>query len=143
MNRGTELDVFQNLIRAHELYWGESARFLKRHNLTMQQHNVLCILDQHDNDEGLPMLAIADRLVNRVPDVTRLVDRMERRGWVTRTRSQEDRRVVLVNITREGKALASVQVSLKKFHKKQFGHMNNDELLELNLLLQRLLEREL
>ncbi len=89
------------------------------------------------------MLSIAARLINRVPDITRLVDRMEGRGLVTRTRSQEDRRVVLVSLTEKGRRLASLNEDLLAFHAGQFDHMSGDELETLNTLLVRIINKYL
>ncbi|MBH25200.1 MAG: MarR family transcriptional regulator [Myxococcales bacterium] len=135
-----EPNVFLNLIRAHERYWGEVARFLKGRNLTVQQYHVLQILGSQAADEGLPMLTIADALPNRVPDVTRLINRMERDGLVHRARSQEDRRVVQVSLTGKGRELVDVHDELTRFHTRQLSHMERDELSQLNELLVRMLE---
>lgn len=69
--------------------------------VTLQQYNVLRIL-RGAGEEGLPTLAIGDRMIERTPGVTRLIDRMEERGWVTRVRCTEDRRRVWCRITEEG-----------------------------------------
>lgn len=69
--------------------------------LTVQQYNVLRIL-RGAGDEGLPTLTVAERMIERTPGVTRLIDRMERKGWVTRRRCVEDRRRVWCNITPPG-----------------------------------------
>lgn len=80
------------------------ADFLGGHGITIQQYNVLRIL-RGAGPEGLPTLAVADRMVERTPGVTRLVDRMERKGWVTRERCTDDRRRVWCRITTDGLAL--------------------------------------
>lgn len=72
--------------------------------VTLQQYNVLRIL-RGAGEEGLPTLTVAERMIERTPGVTRLIDRMERKGWVTRRRCTEDRRRVWCNITPEGLAL--------------------------------------
>lgn len=69
--------------------------------LTLQQYNVLRIL-RGAHPEPLPTLEIGERLIERSPAVTRLVDRLEARGLVRRTRGTDDRRVVHCSITREG-----------------------------------------
>lgn len=71
------------------------------HGLTMQQYNVLRIL-RGARPESLPTMEIAERMIERTPGITRLVDRLEEKGLVRRGRSQEDRRRVLCSITEEG-----------------------------------------
>lgn len=72
--------------------------------ITLQQYNVLRIL-RGAGKEGLPTLAIVERMVERTPGVTRLIDRMERKGWVVRSRCKEDRRRVWCKITPSALAL--------------------------------------
>ena len=69
--------------------------------VTLQQYNVLRIL-RGAGAEGLPTLAIGERMIERTPGVTRLIDRMEERGWVVRERCTEDRRRVWCKITEKG-----------------------------------------
>jgi len=69
--------------------------------VTLQQYNVLRIL-RGAGTSGLPTLAIAERMIERTPGVTRLIDRMEERGWVKRERCTEDRRRVWCRITDRG-----------------------------------------
>ena len=76
---------------------------LKEAGLSLSQYNVLRIL--RGAGEGLPCGEISLRMVRRDPDLTRLLDRLDARGFVTRTRDTRDRRVVLAAITREGIAL--------------------------------------
>lgn len=86
----------------------DSKRFLSHlldaEDVTLQQYNVLRIL-RGAGDDGLPTLSVAERMVERTPGVTRLIDRMERKGWVTRERCSQDRRRVWCMITKEGLAL--------------------------------------
>ena len=72
--------------------------------VTLQQYNVLRIL-RGAGPNGLPTLAIGERMIERTPGVTRLIDRMEERGWVIRERCTEDRRRVWCRITEKGLAL--------------------------------------
>ncbi len=77
------------------------ADVLEPAGVTIQQYNVLRIL-RGAGEMGLPTLTVAERMIERTPGVTRLIDRMERKGWVTRRRCTEDRRRVWCNITAEG-----------------------------------------
>lgn len=86
----------------------DSKRFissvLEPAGVTLQQYNVLRIL-RGAAKEGLPTLAVGERMLERTPGVTRLVDRMERKGWVERSRCTEDRRRVWCKITKKGLSL--------------------------------------
>lgn len=77
---------------------------LEPSGMTLQQYNVLRIL-RGSGETGLPTLTVAERMIERTPGVTRLIDRMEKKGWVTRRRCTEDRRRVWCNITSDGLAL--------------------------------------
>lgn len=77
------------------------SRVLEPAGVTIQQYNVLRIL-RGAGKEGLPTLVVADRMLERTPGVTRLIDRMERKGWVERSRCTEDRRRVWCKITPPG-----------------------------------------
>lgn len=83
-----------------------ASRALEPAGVTLQQYNVLRIL-RGAGEDGLPTLAIAERMVERTPGVTRLIDRMERKGWVARQRCTDDRRRVWCRITPEGLELLS------------------------------------
>ena len=84
----------------------------------------------------MPSLEIGDRMITRVPDITRLVDRLEADGLVRRRRCEEDRRVVWVAITPKGlKLLDEMEEPLKRLHQEQFGHMAREECVELSRLL--------
>lgn len=97
--------------RSHEAYVAllrtadESKRFagqvLEREGITLQQYNVLRIL-RGAGERGLPTLSVAERMLERTPGVTRLIDRMEKKGWVRRERCSDDRRRVWCRITEVG-----------------------------------------
>lgn len=77
------------------------SRVLEPAGVTLQQYNVLRIV-RGAGPDGLPTLAIGERMIERTPGVTRLIDRMERKGWVERSRCTEDRRRVWCKITESG-----------------------------------------
>lgn len=132
-----ELEAFLNLVRTSDQLQWHLAELFKQYGVTMQQYNVLRIL-RGAGEEGLPSLSIARRMVTRVPDITRLVDRMERNGWVQRARSESDRRVVRVLLTREGRGLADVlEGPTNDCHREQLGHLDPAELETLNRLLEK------
>jgi DNA-binding MarR family transcriptional regulator len=87
-------------------------------------------------DEGLCRNEVAERLLNRMPDATRLLDRMEAAGLVTRERSSEDRRLVRTQITKKGRQLVdSLDEPVEKEHERQLGHMSEKQLRALIDLL--------
>ena len=133
-----EVEAHLNLVRTCDQLEGNVARFLKQHGISTPQYNVLRIL-RGAEPEGLPSLAVADRMVTRVPDVTRLLDRLAAKGLVERTRSTTDGRVVLARITADGLAfLAGLDRPLREYHHRQLGHMRKDELVQLIGLLEKL-----
>lgn len=101
-SRGQEAMV--GLLRTADVIRWTLGRGMAAEDLTLQQYNVLRIL-RGAGTEGLPTLEIGNRMVERHPGVTRLVDRLVRKGLVDRTRGDEDRRVVRCSITPEGRVV--------------------------------------
>ena len=97
-------EVYLGLVRAADDLKRRTTAVLEVAGVTLQQYNVLRILRGAGND-GLPTLTIGERMIERTPGVTRLIDRMETKGLVTRTRCTADRRRVWCKITDEGLAL--------------------------------------
>src|SRR2546429_4182270 len=92
--------------------------------LTGAQYNVLRIL-RGAEPEGLPCRGIGDRMISHDPDMTRLLDRMEKRGLITRERQTDDRRVVKTRITpRALSLLKTLDQPVHDLHKRQFRHMS-------------------
>ena len=89
------------LLRTADVVRRAAEAVVEPHGVTLQQYNVLRIL-RGAGPEGLPTLAIAERMVERSPGVTRLLDRLEARGLVARERGEEDRRQVLCRIAPAG-----------------------------------------
>jgi len=116
--------------------------FFASHGLTTLQYNVLRILYVRDADgEGLPIGTIGSGLMVRGPDVTRLVDRLERAGLVERFRPGDDRRVVKVRLTRRGTALAEkVHAPLVQHNRDLLGRISQTDLEQLARLLGRALD---
>jgi DNA-binding MarR family transcriptional regulator len=119
-----EVEAFLNLMRSADHAQREVTALLKPHDLTPAQYNVLRIL-RGAGAEGLPCGEIGARMVTRDPDITRLLDRLEKRGLTTRARSGDDRRVVQVRITDAGSAIldAVTPEALDAFHREQFKHL--------------------
>ena len=113
------------------------ARFLKTTaQLTTHQYNVLRIL-RGSHPAKLACGDIADRMIERDPDVTRLVDRLETRGLVTRTRSRQDRRVVEVSITDKGLVLVrGLDAQVQRLPRALLGHLGAERTGQLATLLE-------
>lgn len=112
-------------------------RVLGEHGLSLTQYNVLRIL-RGAGPAGLCRNDIGDRLITRMPDVTRLLDRMESGGLVSRVRSTEDRRLVNTTLTEQGRALVhDLDETVERVHREQLGHLSEAELRTLIDLLQR------
>lgn len=108
---------------------------LKPYGISVTQYNVLRIL-RGAGQAGLCRNEIRDRLIDRMPDVTRLLDRMEETGWITRTRSREDRRQVSTELTKTGKELVdSLDGPVAAEHERRLGHMTKTQLRALIELL--------
>ena len=116
------------------------AELLKAHDLTSTQYNVLCIL-RGAGKGGLTAGDIGERMVTRDPDVTRLLDRLERRGLVERWRCTEDRRVVWTRITAAGAdAITPLDVRVDELNVRLLAHMGEDRLRQLVELLEEVRE---
>lgn len=108
---------------------------LKPFGVTATQYNVLRIL-RGAGEAGLCRNAIGDRMVTPVPDVTRLLDRLEQTGLIGRERTESDRRYVTTRITREGmKLLARMEAPVVAAHERLLGHLDRSELQSLIALL--------
>ena len=111
------------------------AEALRPHGITPTQYNALRIL-RGAGEKGLCRHEVRDRLVAQVPDVTRLLDRLEEAGLISRARGTEDRRLVTTHITRAGlDLLDSLDGPVADLHRKQLGHMTRDQLRALTELL--------
>ena len=108
-------------------------RLFRGHGLTSQQYNVLRIL--RGAGGPLPCLEVAARMVTVVPAITGLLDRLEQAGLVARMRSGEDRRVVHVELTANGRrCLDKLEAPLTQLHQELLGHMSAQELETLDKL---------
>jgi DNA-binding MarR family transcriptional regulator len=112
-------------------------KFLKATaELSLHQYNVLRIL-RGSHPAGLASGEIANRMIARDPDITRLVDRLEQRGLVRRTRTHRDRRVIEVEITEKGRdLLRSLEEHVDRFPRNMLGHLGPKKLEQLRALLE-------
>jgi DNA-binding MarR family transcriptional regulator len=130
-----EQEVFLNLWRTYDRLRAWEDELFRGFDLTPQQYNVLRLLAAA-RPEPIPTLVLADRLVSRAPDITRMLDKLEQAGLVGRIRPPENRRQVLVSITDAGrKLLDAVAEPLRDCHAKQLGHLTKTELKQLIALL--------
>ena len=108
---------------------------VKSQGISATQYNVLRIL-RGSGAEGLCRNALRDRMLNRMPDMTRLLDRMEEAGLVQRGREGEDRRMVLTRITEKGRRLLSeLDAPVLALHKRQMSRLTDAQLRSLSDLL--------
>jgi DNA-binding MarR family transcriptional regulator len=126
--------VFLELLRTTDMLSRGLITVLKTEDLSATQYNVLRIL--RGSPEGLPCGEVASRMITRDPDITRLLDRMEKRGLIARRRETKDRRMVLARITLDGlKLLARLDEPVQEAHRRQLGHLGPDRLRALTKLL--------
>jgi len=131
-----EEEVFLNLQRTAEVLMHSLEAGLKPAGLSASQYNVLRIL-RGAGAEGLACRDIAERMVTRDPDMTRLLDRLEARGLVMRARDREDRRVITVRMTPEGlHRLQELDAPVAELVRRQLGHLGERRLRTLSGLLQ-------
>ena len=129
-----EESVFLDLLRTTDALSRKLITVLKTADLSANQYNVLRIL--RGSPEGLPCGEIASRMITRDPDITRLLDRLEKRGLISRCRETADRRMVMTRITPEGlKVLAGLDDPVEEAHRRQLGHLGQGRLQELTKLL--------
>jgi DNA-binding MarR family transcriptional regulator len=126
--------AFLDLLRTTDLLSRGLIGVLKAEDLSATQYNVLRIL--RGAPEGLPCGEIANRMITRDPDVTRLLDRLEKRSLISRCRETKDRRTVMVRITPAGlKLLARLDTPVEDGHRRQLGHLGREQLQTLTELL--------
>ena len=126
--------TYLDLLRTADVLTRGAIDVLKAEKLSTTQYNVLRIL--RGSPQGLTCGEIASRMITRDPDVTRLLDRMEKRGLISRSRERRDRRLVLARITPKGLKLVNrLDEPVRKIHRKQLGHMGKRRLRALAELL--------
>ena len=117
------------------------AEALKPYDITPTQYNVLRIL-RGAGEKGLCRNDVSARMVARVPDATRLLDRMETAGLIQRFRDDQDRRFVTTRISVEGLRLVdSLDAPMEALHKEHFGQLTTDEVRGLISALERVRDR--
>lgn len=136
-----EDQVFISLQKTADALGLEIEQLFKPQGLTGTQYNVLRIL-RGAEPEGLACSSIGERMISHDPDMTRLLDRMEKRNLITRARQTDDRRVVKTRITPAGLTLLkSLDQPVCELHRRQFRHMPAARLKSLAALLEEVRSR--
>lgn len=131
-----EREAVLNILLTADRLQNRFGRLFREHGLTNSQYNVLRIL--RGEGQPLPSLEIASRLIQQVPAITGLIDRLESAGLVCRKRCEQDRRVVYVDITGSGLSLmARIDEPLLALHRELIGHLSTQELQQLTGLLEK------
>ena len=134
--RSAEQEAFLNLQRTADESMTGLSDVMKVQGVSPTQYNVLRIL-HGAGDAGLPCGAIAERMITRDPDITRLLDRLEKLGFITRARDTRDRRVVLTRITDKGmRTLSLLDDPVDRELKRQLSHLGPPKLAQLIDLLE-------
>ena len=127
--------TFLELCRTTDILSRRLSVVLKAENLSATQYNVLRIL--RGAPDGLPCGEVGNRMITRDPDITRLLDRLEKRGLIARSRETKDRRMVMASITPDGlNLLARLDQPVREAHRSELGHLGRERLRTLTELLQ-------
>ncbi|MCC6697977.1 MAG: MarR family transcriptional regulator [Candidatus Hydrogenedentes bacterium] len=129
------VEALLNILRTQSVLMGPLSALFKEYGLSQPLYNILRIL-RGAAPEGLCVQEVADRMIAREPDTTRLLDRLETLGYARRERSKEDRRVVRVHITRAGlEILATLEEPLQRVHEALLGHLTDADLASISRLM--------
>ncbi len=131
-----EEEAFLNLLRTADVLTQGLEKVLKSHGLSPTQYNVLRIL-RGSGPGGRSCREVGERMLTRDPDITRLLDRLEARGLVTRTRERQDRRVITTRVTKPGLALLGrLDGPAAAWHRERLGRLGAKRLKALIELLE-------
>lgn len=130
-----EQAAFVSIVRTAGRLEGELNRVLRPYELTTATYTILKILDRVGG-EGLSCGDIAHQLIAEVPDMTRLLDRLERLEYLVRERSRLDRRMVKVKITERGRMVVlNLKEPVIQCHRDQLGHLSEDTLATIQKVM--------
>jgi DNA-binding MarR family transcriptional regulator len=126
-----EQEAYLSLMRTADALQTQVESWLREFGLTGTQYNALRIL-RGAGPEGLPCREIGERMITHDPDITRLLNRLEDRGFVDRARAQHDRRVVFGKITAAGlKLLREMDGPIEKHGREMLRHVGQEKLKQL------------
>lgn len=130
-----EQEVFLQLWRTYDCLKALEDQLFGQYDLSAQQYNALRLLEAASPD-GIQTMDLGRRLISRSPDTTRMVDRLEKRGLITRSRLKDNRRVVEITISKAGSQLLSeLAESVNEMNQKQLGHLSAQQQKQLVKLL--------
>lgn len=130
-----EQEAYLNLWRTYDRLKLLEEELFNGYELSAQQYNALRLLRAAE-PEGLTVQGIGCKLISRAPDMTRMLDRLEQRSWIVRTRRADNRRVVDVHITAAGvQLLDQLADPICNVHRRQLGHLSPAKLKMLVALL--------
>jgi DNA-binding MarR family transcriptional regulator len=133
-------DAYLALHVADSRFTHEVEELCREADITQAQFTVLWVVCVSEEPAGLPIGTIADGLLTRAADTSRLVDRLLTGGYVTRTPSPDDRRVAFVRPTAAGRRLfARVVDRMNALHRRQWAVLDRDELTQLIALINKAL----
>jgi DNA-binding MarR family transcriptional regulator len=136
-----QYDAYSAILHAAEALQRQLTELLRKSDLTVAQYNVLRIL-RGGGPAGLACGEVAGRMIQHDPDMTRLLDRLDKRELTERTREPHDRRIVRTRITRAGLALlAQLDEPIDQLHEQQFGHLSPEQLTDLTATLREARDR--
>jgi DNA-binding MarR family transcriptional regulator len=127
-------EAYLNLWRTYDRLRGVEDELFQPYGLSAQQYNTLRLLEAAPSP--LAVQHLAEKLISRAPDMTRLLDRLETRGWISRTRPPQNRRVVHVALTPKGRQLLDeLAPKVRQCHERQLGHLTASQQRQLITLL--------
>ena len=127
--------AFLELWKTYDCLKAEEDLVFGQFDISSQQYNALRLL-KAVAPQPLAVSALGQRMITRAPDMTRMLDRLEQRGWIARVRRDDNRRVVEVTITPDGtKLLQQIAKPIRACHQRQFGHLSDEQLTQLIGLL--------
>lgn len=136
-----EEEAYLSILRTAAVLDHRVSQALKPHGVTGTQYNVLRIL-RGAGSEGLCRNEVGERLVTAVPDVTRLLDRMEEMGLIARERGTKDRRLVTTTLSKKGLDLVNkLDARVAEIHAEQLGHVDKSRLKTLVAILAAVRDR--
>jgi len=125
-----------NLVFTHNWLQTQFKKFLKPFDCTLQQYNVLRILK--GAQKPISTRCIRERMIEKMADTSRLVERLSTKGWVNREACCNDKRLVDVTISDEGLDFLEMTKSIDSYIEKLYGNLNNEEISQLNTILNKL-----
>jgi DNA-binding MarR family transcriptional regulator len=130
-------EAYLNLVLTREILGEPWVKLFKTAGLSESTYNILRIL-RGCHPDPLPVLEVRRRMVNRVPDVTRLLDRLEKQKLAKRVRCPSDRRIIFCHITPQGlDRIAELDAATLDLHQRQLRHLSDTELQSLCQLLEK------